>query len=58
MQIETEIRVCYITTIGDNFSKDATEKEREELIEQHIRKFCEEKGIDRFDVEIVSSEEV
>lgn len=53
-QIETEIKVCFITTLGDNFPDDMTESEQEELIEQHIKDYCKEHDLDRNDVEIIN----
>jgi len=54
MQVETRIKVSYITTLGDHFDSEISEKDREELTEQHIRDYCKEHALNRNDVKILS----
>jgi len=53
MQIETEIKVEIRTTLGDNFSDDIPREDLNELVEQHIQEWCNERQIERTDVYIV-----
>ena len=54
MQVETRIKVSYITTLGDHFDCEITEKDKGELIEQHIKDYCKEHALNRNDVKILS----
>ncbi len=50
MEVETEIKVEYTTTLGDSFEDDETEETKEKLIEEHIKDYCEEHNLNRNDV--------
>ena len=53
MQIDTEIKVSFQTSIGDSFQDNEDAEVIGEQIEEHIKDFCEEHHIDRQDVQIV-----
>jgi hypothetical protein len=53
-QIETEIKICYTTTLGDSgdftgFSK----KDIDEMVQAHIKDYADEYNIDEHNIKIM-----
>lgn len=53
VQKETIIKIEYQDLLGDSFDEDTSEKEMEELIEEHIIDYCKEHKINRSNVKIL-----
>lgn len=48
--IETELKIDFNTIIGDEFEDGTPKEEMKEMIETHIKDWCDEHGIERTDV--------
>jgi hypothetical protein len=47
MAVETRFKVEFEDCVSDSFEDDTPEEEMQVLIEEHIRDYCREHGIER-----------
>lgn len=59
MQIETELKISFTTTIGDDFGDETPDKEEiEDAVKTHIEDYCKEHNIDFCDIKIVKQRRI
>jgi len=55
MAVETRFKVEFEDYIGDNFEDDTPEEEMQALIEEHLRYYCSQHGIEREHLTILNT---